>query len=245
MLVTLSTLNALKIDLVPQLVSFFESSFSVKLTDETKTIRDVLGQIDNKLFQSYTRPTVITLSKTIRDGINAADWMPSTSKPNQVKPYVYAVLLNLVMVHTEISTTVSSLSPSSSGTTANPTTTTTTTGSALLAEILSFLLEKVSDALLSAFKDRKPNNYTLPALMQATLDTEFIAQTMAQYVTKKATDTQSEIYMELDRRTNNESRVQLPKELGEMRIVLKRLREGSRGTFGCFKKVRPERKATG
>jgi exocyst complex component 2 len=245
MLVTLSNLKALKIDLVPQLVSFFESSFSIKLTDETKTIRDVLGQIDNKLFQSYTRPTVTTLSKAIRDGINAADWMPSTAKPDQVKPYVYAVLLNLVMVHTEISTTVPSFSPSSSGTTTNSTTTTTTTttGSALLAEILSFLLEKVSEALLSAFKDRKPNTYTLSALMQATLDTEFIAQTMGQYATKKATDMQSEIYMELDRRTNNESRAQLQKELGDMRIVLKRLREGSRGTFGCFKKVRPERKA--
>jgi exocyst complex component 2 len=246
MLVTLSNLKALKIDLVPQLVSFFESSFSIKFTDETKTIRDVLGQIDNKLFQSYTRPTVTTLSKTIRDGINAADWMPSTTKPDQVKPYVYAVLLNLVMVHTEISTTVSTPSPSSSGTTTIPTTTmTTTTGSALLAEILSFLLEKVSEALLSAFKDRKPNSYTLPALMQATLDTEFMSQTMQQYATKKATDTQSEIYMELDRRTNNESRAQLQKELGDMRIVLKRLREGSRGTFGCFKKVRSERKAIG
>src|SRR5205085_4473844 len=125
---------------------------------------------------------------------------------------VHSVLLALVMVHTEISTTVSSPSPSSI------TVTPTTTGSALLTEILSFLLEKVSEALLSAFKDRKPNNYTLPALMQATLDTEFIAQTMGQYVTKKAADTQSEIYMELDRRTNNESRVQMPKELGEMRI---------------------------
>ena len=241
MLITLSNLKALKIELVPQLVSLFESSFSVKLTDETKTIRDVLGQIDNKLFQSYTRPTVTTLSKTIKDGINASDWMPSTNKPDQVKPYVYAVLLTLVMVHTEISTTVSSPNPSSS----SSSTISTSTGSALLTEILSFLLEKVSEALLSAFKDRKPNNYTLPALMQATLDTEFIAQTMAQYATKKATDTQSEIYMELDRRTNNESRAQLQKELGDMRIVLKRLREGSRGTFGCFKKQRPDRKATG
>ena len=237
MLITLSNLKALKIELVPQLVSLFESSFSVKLTDETKTIRDVLGQIDNKLFQSYTRPTVTALTKTIKDGINAPDWMPASAKPDQVKPYVYAVLLTFVMVHTEISTTVSA--PSSSATP------TTTTGSALLTEILSFLLERVSEALLTAFRDRRPNSYPLPALMQATLDTEFIAQTMAQYATKKATDTQSSIYMELDRRTNDESRLQLPKELGEMRVVLKRLREGSRGTFGCFKKVRPERKATG
>ena len=236
MLLTLSNLKVLRIDHVPQLVSLFESSFSVKLTDETKTIRDVLGQIDAKLFHSYTRPMVLGLSKTIKEGINAKDWVPATNKPDQVKPYVYSVLLTLVMVHTEISSSVTNASRGSLP--SNP---------ALLTEILSYLLEKGSDALLNAFKERKPSHYTLPALMQATLDTEFIAQTMSQYATKKAMETQSEIYMELDRRTNNESRAQLQKELGDMRVVLKRLRERSRGSFGCFKKQRsgqPERKPT-
>ena len=230
MLLTLSNLKALRIDLVPQLIALFESSFSVKLTDESKTIRDVLGQIDAKLFHSYTRPTVALVTKTIKDGINAPDWVPSTNRPDQVKPYVYATMLTLVMVHTEIATTVSNPGPNNSP-----------PSSALLTEILSFLLENVSSALLEAFKERKVSQYTLPALMQATLDTEFIAQTMSQYATKKASETQSEIYMELDRRTNNESRAQLQKELGDMRLILKRLREGSRGSFGCFRKQRPER----
>lgn len=229
MLLTLSNLKALRVDLVPQLVTLFESSFSVKLTDESKTIRDVLGQIDARLFQSYTRPTINTLSKTIKDGINAADWAPVSSSPSQVRPYVYNTMLTLVMVHTEVSTTVSTPSSSLSST------------SILLTEILSYLLEAVSTALLDAFSQRKPEKYTLPALMQATLDTEFIAQTMSQYSTTKASETQSEIYQVLDRRTSNESRARLQQELGEMRLVLKRLRDGSRGSFGCFKKQRPER----
>ena len=74
--------------------------------------------------------------------------------------------------------------------------------------------------------------------MQATLDTEFIAQTMSQYSTDEASQTQSQIYLELDRRTNNEARTRLQAELGEMRGVLKRLREGTRGEFACFKKSR-------
>lgn len=74
--------------------------------------------------------------------------------------------------------------------------------------------------------------------MQATLDTEFIAQTMSQFSTDEASQTQSQIYLELDRRTNNEARTRLQAELGEMRGVLKRLREGTRGEFACFKKSR-------
>lgn len=236
MLLTLSNLKVLRVDYVPQLISAFESSFSVKLTEEGKAIRDTLGQIDHRLFQSYIRPTALLLTQTIKQGINSPSWVPSTSKPEQVRPYVYAAMMTLVMVHTEVSTTVPDSDTSASG---------------LLSQTLSHLLEHVSQALLDGFKERK-GTYNLPALMQATLDTEFIAQTMSQYATKKATDLQSQIYVELDKRTNNESRARLQQELIDLRVVLKKLRESSRGSFGCFRRQRSEkdrgrseRKATG
>ncbi|EXJ95009.1 hypothetical protein A1O1_00127 [Capronia coronata CBS 617.96] len=237
MLLTMSNLKALRNEYVPSLIQVFESAFSVKLADESKTIRDVFGQIDAKLFHSYIRPTVAQLTKTIKEGINSPTWAPNTARPDQVRPYVYATLMTLVMVHTEVSTTVSNAGSSSP----------------LLSEILSYLLENVSQALLDGFKERKPNTYTLPALMQATLDTEFIAQTMTHYATSKAGEIQGQIYTELDKRTTNEARTRLQQELGEMRIVLKKLREGSRNTFSCFKRQRssdkergrPERKMTG
>lgn len=225
-LLTMSNLKALRNEYVPSLIQLFESSFSVKLADESKTIKDVFGQIDAKLFHSYTRPMVENLTKIIRDGINSPSWVPATAKPDQVRPYVYAALMTLVMVHTEVSTTVS-----------NP-----GTSSPLLGEVLSYLLENVSQALLDSFKDRKPNTYTLPALMQATLDTEFIAQTMTHYATPKAGEIQGQIYTELDKRTTNEARTRLQQELGDMRTVLKKLREGSRNSFGCFKKQRSAEK---
>lgn len=220
LLLTMSNTKALRNEQVPSLIQLFESSFSVKLTDESKTIKDVFGQIDAKLFLAYTRPIVGRLNKTIKDGINSPKWVPTSPKPDQVRPYVYAALMQLVMVHSEVSTTVSSTGYSTP----------------VLGEILSYLLENVSQALLDGFKDRKPNTYTLPALMQATLDTEFIAQTMSQYATTKAGEIQGQIYTELDKRTTNEARTRLQQELGDMRIVLKKLREGSRNSFSCFKK---------
>lgn len=74
--------------------------------------------------------------------------------------------------------------------------------------------------------------------MQATLDTEFIAQTMSLYSTEEAAAVQSQIYVELDRRTTHEARARLQSELGEMRGILKKLREKTKGEFACFRKPR-------
>ncbi|KAJ5147225.1 hypothetical protein N7526_000577 [Penicillium atrosanguineum] len=229
-LLTLSNLKALQAEYVPQLIANFESSFSVKLTEEAKTVRDVLKQIEDRLFQSYTEPTIAMLNETITNGILAADWVPSTDRPDQVRPYVYNTLLTLVLVHTEITTTIpSSVSASSSRSSPNA-------PSSLLSAVLTHLLVHVSSSLLAAFKTR--SSFSLAALMQATLDTEFIAQTLSQYSTDEASNTQSQIYVELDRRTTNEARTKLQAELGEMRVVLKRLRDRTKGEFACFRKSR-------
>ncbi|KAK4235933.1 exocyst complex component Sec5-domain-containing protein [Achaetomium macrosporum] len=220
MLLTLSNLQALRSTVVPSLNTQFENAFSVKLTDETKTIRDVLGQIDARLFQSYTRPSIDSLKRIIRAGVSSPDWVPSPgSKPREVRPYVYEALLGLVLVHTQVSTTAASLT----------------------TEVLSYLLEQVSRELLEAFKTRP--SYNLEALMQATLDVEFVAQTLSHYTTDRASELQSAIYQELDGRTDNDARARLQAELPEMRAVLKRLREASKSEFACFRK--PKRSATG
>ena len=197
---------------MPNLISQFETNFSITLDDEAKTIRDALNQISDRLFQSYTQPIASQLSSIILAGISSPDWLPATSRPSSVQPYVYEALLLLVYVHTEVSTTAAPLTD----------------------QILSHLLEQMSLAFLDAFKQRA--RYPLAGLMQATLDVEFVAQTMSQYTTKKATDTQSEIYIQLDQGTTPDAGKRLQGELPEMRQVLKRLREGTRSEFLCFKR---------
>lgn len=229
-LLTLSNIKALQAEFVPHLVTNFETSFSVKLTEEAKTIRDVLGQIDDRLFQSYTKPTVNKLNTMIVSGITDPGWEPSSGRPEQVRPYVYSVLLTLVLVHTEISTTIPSCV--ASGASRSP----PAAPSPLLNMVLTHLLTQISTSLLNAFRSRP--SYTLAALMQATLDTEFIAQTLSQYSTEEASTVQSQIYVELDQRTTHEARARLQSELGEMRSILKRLRERTKGEFACFKKPR-------
>ncbi|KAK4134223.1 hypothetical protein BT67DRAFT_456188 [Trichocladium antarcticum] len=214
MLLTLSNLQFLRSTVVPVLHTQFENAFSVKLTDESKTIRDVLTQIDARLFKAYTRPSIDALHRIIHAGVSSPTWSPAPSNTMRraVRPYVYEALLALVLVHTQVSTTAASLT----------------------TEVLSYLLEQATRELLDAFKTRA--RYDLEALTQATLDVEFVAQTLSHYTTDRASELQSAIYQELDARTDNDARARLQAELPEMRAVLKRLREASKGEFACFRK---------
>ena len=77
MLLTLSNLAALRESVVPNLINTFENAFSVKLTDESKTITDVLGQIDSKLFLSFVRPALTAMQNMIdrkSTRLNSSHW---------------------------------------------------------------------------------------------------------------------------------------------------------------------------
>lgn len=226
-LLTISNFQYLRSEVVPALLTQFETKFalSTPLTDDAKAFRDVLGQMHARVFQAYVRPVTESLRVTITNGIishsyatpvrgNSSSESTNPSRPIDAKPYVYDVLLSLVHMHTEISSTTPSQTHS----------------------ILAYMLEQISSALLHSFKQR--SRYTLSALMQATLDVEFTAQTLNNYTTEKASEIQGQIYLALDERTDNEARMSLQQELPEMRAILKRLREGTRGEFACFKRER-------
>ncbi|KIW02344.1 uncharacterized protein PV09_06485 [Verruconis gallopava] len=217
-LITLSNVQNLRNDIIPHLIAQFETNFSVQLTDESKSIQEALGKIDTDLFRFYTEPITKKLESIIKESITSPSWVPSPEapRPEDAKPYVYEALLQLVLVHSEVSTTASPLT----------------------SPILKHLLEAISEFLMDAFKSR--SQYSLAALRQATLDVEFLAQTMSNYTTDKASATQNAIYVALDERTDNEARLQLQGELQEMRSALKKLREKTRTEFACFKRNRSE-----
>ena len=81
--------------------------------------------------------------------------------------------------------------------------------------------------LIEVLKERP--RYELGAIMQATFDVEFLAQTLSNYTTATASETQSNIYLIVDERTDNDARVKLQNELPGMRATLKKLREGTKG----------------
>lgn len=242
-LLTLSNIKYLRGSEVTSLVNLFETSFTSRLVDEAKMINDTFAEVETGLFEVYTHPIINHLKSLVEDGINSPAWEPRSSRPDRVSSYIYASLMVLVRVHTEISTTLSPLTASSTRAFSVPPS--TTSAQLLLHETLSALLVALSQALLSSFVSRPPQRYTLPALIQATLDTEFLSQTLSQYSSPQVNDIQNDIYVELDKRTTNDARSDLQKELGVMRGVLKKLREESRVSFGCFRKDRSKDRPRG
>jgi exocyst complex component 2 len=216
-------MNIFSTTTTPQLITSFENLFSVLLTEESGKIRDVLSQLDSQLFKSYTKPHIARLDATIRHGVFGPNWAPQNRGKREAErdpsAYVYEVLLDLVIVHTEVSTTSPALTP----------------------RILKTLFEAVTTSLITTF--RSLQRCSVSALMQATLDVEFISQTLSSYTTQKASQIQTDIYQVLDSKTDNAARVKLQEELPSLRSILKRLREGTRGEFACFR--RPKRTTVG
>ncbi|CAN9399569.1 unnamed protein product [Alternaria alternata] len=221
LLLTLANMAAFQTEITPQLLTLFETLFSVQLTDETNRIRDVLSQLDAQLFRSYTKPHATKIHNTIESGIFSPNWAPPPDARKSVadrdpSPYVFTVLLDLVIVHTESSTTSAPLTP----------------------RILRALFESTTSSLITTFQSPNLSSISLPQLMQATLDVEFMAQTLASYTTEKASQIQTDIYQVLDQKTDNAARVRLQDELGSLRVSLKRLREGTKVQFACFRRVK-------
>lgn len=213
MLLTLSNLKALQREIVPNLISQFETSFSVKLTDEFISIRADLAQIEAKLFSSYISHTADALSILVHNGVQQYS-RDLTSRPQTVRPYVHIALLTLVHIHTQVIST----SPP------------------LTTPIITHLFECLSLAFLSAFRTHPPFSST--SLMQSILDIEFVAQVMSQYTTERAITFQDQIHAELDKVVSGEGvrfREKSREELVEVGGIIKRLRERTRVEFGCFR----------
>ncbi|KAH3905894.1 exocyst complex component SEC5 [Parastagonospora nodorum] len=223
LLLTLSNMSAFQSSISPSLLSLFETLFSVQLTDESNRIRDVLSQLDAQLFLSYTKPHATKIAQTIESGVFSPTWAPPPPPGKGVadrdpSPFVFSVLLDLVIVHTESSTTSYPLTP----------------------RILRSLFESTTQSLIATFRSPNLAAISLPQLMQATLDVEFMAQTLASYTTEVASQVQTDIYQVLDAKTDNAARVRLQDELGGLRSTLKRLREGTKVQFACFRRVKRE-----
>ncbi|KAI0098799.1 exocyst complex component Sec5-domain-containing protein [Nemania sp. FL0031] len=211
LLLTLCNLQALTSQVVPNLNSQFESAFSVKLDTESENkIRDTLKAKDKTLFAEYIGPIVKSLNKIIIEGFNKPDWAP-TSQPTGAGRYIYEVLLSLVLVHTQVSTTAPSLTE----------------------KVLKELLNQINIQILEVFKTRP--KYDEFALAQAILELEFLALILTDYTSKASEKTQQKIYDMLESRTDNETRGRLKQIIEPLAEIKKRLSKESRTEFACFR----------
>ncbi|CAO3610183.1 unnamed protein product [Cunninghamella echinulata] len=213
-LLTVSNLAHMRSAVMRKLVNLFEGAYKINMEEDFKTLLDVVDQLDQILFNDYIKRKSASIRDIIHHGIlmSGIDWY-SISKPTEVHSFVYEALMTLVMVHSQISSVTKQL----------------------VHRALSALLENMAKDCLESF--RQVERFGMGGMLQATLEIEFMHQTLSQYVTPAASDTLQLIYQTIeqayDQHQQNNSNLQ--SELSHVKELLVFSRKSTIVQFLCFK----------
>lgn len=221
LLLVVSNLTHMGRTLFPSLINLFETLFAVSVDSERRMLMDVVQEMDRLLFDYYIKQRSSTLNRIIRDGIlnSGIDWY-DTPRPTEIRTYMYDVLLFLVGVHAQVNSVAR----------------------ALLERSLHRLVEDVAQEALDCFT--KIEKFGMGGMLRATLEIEFMHQTLVQYVTPTASQTLTQIYAAISqaytRRPGGTENLQL--ELDGVKRTLSDTRRATAIDFLCFRAPRKEEK---
>lgn len=197
---------------------------------------EIANTIDEKLFADYARRRAKVLKEIVKRGIlEGIDWsalkQPFGTHPpsnlrkytnngcTDVQPYVHQALLSLVTTHAQIT----SISP------------------IILPRVMTSLIESFSVDLLSSF--RKVPSFQMGGMLQATLEVEFLHQTLGSNVSKMAGDTLQAVYGTIEKAYTGSGGVEM--ELGKVKELLQRSRTSTKYVYSCFRSGRKGGKESG
>ncbi|TFK41615.1 exocyst complex component Sec5-domain-containing protein [Crucibulum laeve] len=216
MLLVISNFGHLSGAIIPSMLIQFENAFGISIADDRQTLMTVVKELDKTLFDGYVKPKASAVTSIIRSGIlnSQMDWY-ETPQPTEIRPYMYETLMYLVGVHAQVCNT------------AEP----------LLERTLSALVEELADEALRCFRQVK--RFGMGGMLRATLEIEFMHQTLGRYVTPSAAKTLSELYNKISqayaRRPGDEN---LQANLDGVKKTLAETRRSTGIEFLCFRQTK-------
>ncbi|KAG8937046.1 hypothetical protein FRC03_004111 [Tulasnella sp. 419] len=214
LLLVLANLAHLKKTSIPNMISQLETAFGISIHQERGAVLRAVNELDLNLFQELVKPKSLTLTTTIQQGIldSEMDWF-ETSRPTEVRPYMFKVLLNIVEYHAKVSSVAKSL----------------------LDRVISTLVAEVATEALQCFK--KVKRFGMGGMLRATLEVEFMHQTLVRYVTPTAHQTLTEIYTTIsdayERKEGAQENLQV--QLDGVKKTLQDTRKATAINFVCFR----------
>ena len=225
-LLSVSNLTYLRTSIIPAWIRQFQDAYQVSLAKEQATILEACTRRDQELFDDFVQRKSASVMDVIRRGVleSGIDWS-NLPKPTHVHPYVYQSLLMLVQVHAQLRMTASQLVP----------------------RAITALVELVASVCLSSFT--KVPAFNMGGMLQATLEIEFVHQTMAQYVSPHAAATLKRVYETISERYSS-SAAGMPGDMNQGQLLQREL-EGVKETlvasrrataleFLCFRRPKGE-----
>lgn len=178
-----------------------------------------LARVDSIVFEEYISRWSTRLGELIRTGLlRSIDWS-STPTPTEVRPYMHSVVLSLVEAHAQ----VSDASPN------------------LVKRVVETLVDNVCDVCLEAFK--RVGRFGTGGMLTATLEIEFLNQSVAAFLTPHAKDAFSQVYDIISQGYRRQGAPEaLQRDLDAMRKLLSESRRGTGVETLCFRQPAPAAK---
>lgn len=221
-LLSVTNLSHLNRIAIPTMAKQFQEVFHCKMSDDLATIDEVATQLDKILFEDFLKRKSETVASVFRRGIlhGGIDWQ-TLQRPSGVQPFIYEALLALVQVHAQVQSVTRPL----------------------VNRTITTLLERLTIVILDSF--RKIPRFGMGGMLQATLEIEFVHQTLGAFVSPAAEGTLKQIYEVISTKyggggggaaNNKESEEVLQRELAGVKKTLVASRKATALEFLCFRR---------
>ncbi|KAG8978244.1 hypothetical protein FRB90_008536, partial [Tulasnella sp. 427] len=224
-LLVISNLAHLKKIVVPNMMSQLEAAFATNVTSDRNTVIRVINELDKTLFGDYIKPKSDDVTGILRAGIldPMMDWL-ETPRPSEVRQYVFTMLLRMVDYHSKVSAV----------------------SKTLLERTMTTLVADLTSEALKCFKQIR--KFGMGGMLRATLEIEFIHQTLQQYVTPATSTTFTDIYTTIsdcyERRPDSDQQ-DLQAQLNGVKQTLSDARKATAINFVCFRRERTKSESAG
>ncbi|KAJ3090326.1 hypothetical protein HK102_004105 [Quaeritorhiza haematococci] len=176
-LLVISNLSFMRSAMLPKLSALFEAKFmrstmappasahlALSSSSDSKHYLEAIDHLDTLLVRNYVRRKARAIGQLVRNGVLASglDWN-DLRKPQEVRPYCHEILLLLVMVHAQVSDV----------------------SKPLVRRVVGELLHHLAIELLAAF--RRVDRFSTGGYLQATLEVDYLQQTLSSYETPPTT----------------------------------------------------------
>ncbi|KAJ7145330.1 exocyst complex component sec5 [Mycena crocata] len=217
LLLVISNFGHLANAIVPSMITQLETAFGISIAEDRQTLMTVVQELDRTLFEGYTKPKADNVTTIIRGGIldSGMDWY-DTPQPTEIRPYMYEALIYLVTVHAQVSSV----------------------SEALLSRTLTTLVEALASEAFQCFK--QVPRFGMGGMLRATLEIEFMHQTLGRYVSQNAAKQLGELYTNISKayakRPGDEG---LQGSLDGVKRTLSDTRRATGIEFLCFRATKP------
>ncbi|ORX54717.1 hypothetical protein BCR36DRAFT_321972 [Piromyces finnis] len=213
-LVIMSNIMAYNEVIFPKIKTFYENSFRCLSEEKVNELYESSKFLNSELFENYLKKKLIKIRVIVRNGIlySGFDWYYITV-PHEVSPYITKLIIEIVKIHSQITDISRKLQHT------------------MLSEIF---LNLVQD-LLEAF--REIDHYSVAGMLQATLETEVIHQTLTNYEMEKTTEILNQIYQRVEKNVildENTSSEGMTKMLNDVKSKLSQYQEQMSLITSCF-----------